>query len=67
HELVAVEDHIPEQPGEIELRVGDIIGIAGNHWDGYSKGMNKRSGATGLYPSYKAIEKWRIVDFPPLS
>ncbi|RCN52096.1 hypothetical protein ANCCAN_01884 [Ancylostoma caninum] len=67
HELVAVEDHIPEHPGEIELRVGDIIGIAGNHWDGYSKGMNKRSGATGLYPSYKAIEKWRIVDFPPLS
>ncbi|KAK6755258.1 hypothetical protein RB195_013935 [Necator americanus] len=67
HDLVAVEDHIPENPEEIELRVGDVIGIAGNHWDGFSKGMNKRTGASGLYPSYKAIEKWRIVDFPTLS
>ncbi|CAJ0589879.1 unnamed protein product [Cylicocyclus nassatus] len=66
HELVAVENYIPEQSGEIELRVGDVIKVAGNHWDGYSKGQNSRTGASGLYPSYKVIEKWRIVDFPPL-
>uniref|UniRef100_A0A0N4WCV6 GT23 domain-containing protein n=1 Tax=Haemonchus placei TaxID=6290 RepID=A0A0N4WCV6_HAEPC len=53
HELIAVEDHVPEQPGEIEMRVGDIIGVAGNHWDGFSKGVNRRTEANGLYPSYK--------------
>ncbi|KAK6044058.1 hypothetical protein COOONC_18437 [Cooperia oncophora] len=67
HELVAVEDHIPERSDEIELRVGDVIGVAGNHWDGFSKGVNRRTDAGGLYPSYKAIEKWRIVDFPTLN
>ncbi|XGW04875.1 hypothetical protein V3C99_015780 [Haemonchus contortus] len=66
HELIAVEDHVPEQPGEIELRVGDIIGVAGNHWDGFSKGVNRRTEANGLYPSYKAVERWRIVDVPSL-
>ncbi|KHJ85581.1 hypothetical protein OESDEN_14688 [Oesophagostomum dentatum] len=67
HELTAVENHVPEASEEIELKVGDVIGVAGNHWDGYSKGVNRRTGAMGLYPSYKAVEKWRIVDFPPLS
>ncbi|KAJ1346892.1 hypothetical protein KIN20_001816 [Parelaphostrongylus tenuis] len=66
HEVVAVENHVPEGDGEIELRVGDVIGIAGNHWNGFSKGQNRRTGDSGLYPSYKVVEKWRIVDFPPL-
>jgi glycoprotein 6-alpha-L-fucosyltransferase len=46
------------------MEVGDIIGIAGNHWDGNSKGSNRRTGKLGLYPSYKAREQWRLVDFP---
>jgi glycoprotein 6-alpha-L-fucosyltransferase len=49
---------------ELDMQVGDSIGIAGNHWDGYSKGTNRRTGKMGLYPSYKAQEKWRIVNFP---
>ncbi|PIO56703.1 hypothetical protein TELCIR_21896, partial [Teladorsagia circumcincta] len=53
HELIAVEEHKPEHPGEIELRVGDVIGVAGNHWDGFSKGVNRRTDENGLYPSYK--------------
>jgi len=66
HDVIAVEEHIPLGPksGELEINVGDSIGIAGNHWDGYSKGTNRRTDQTGLYPSYKAHEKWRIVDFP---
>ncbi|VDP09003.1 unnamed protein product [Heligmosomoides polygyrus] len=53
HEVVAVEGYIPEKSGEIELRVGDIIGIAGNHWNGFSKGKNRRTGDEGVFPSYK--------------
>ncbi|KJH40416.1 variant SH3 domain protein [Dictyocaulus viviparus] len=60
HEVVAVEDHNPERNGEIELRVGDVIGIAGNHWDGFSKGVNRRTGADGLYPSYKVSDNLSI-------
>ncbi|XP_074644328.1 alpha-(1,6)-fucosyltransferase-like [Tubulanus polymorphus] len=57
HDQVAIYSHTPEKPGEIELKVGDEIGIAGNHWDGYSKGTNRRTGKLGLYPSYKVREK----------
>ncbi|CAD6186697.1 unnamed protein product [Caenorhabditis auriculariae] len=67
HEQVAVEAHKPERRGEIELKVGDRIGIAGNHWDGFSKGQNRRTGADGLYPSYKVVEFWRTLDYKALS
>ncbi|XP_078492262.1 alpha-(1,6)-fucosyltransferase-like [Ciona intestinalis] len=65
HEQIAVLDHDPK-PGsqEIELRVGDVVGIAGNHWDGYSKGTNRRTKQTGLYPSYKTKEIFPLVKYP---
>lgn len=43
---------------------GDIVGIAGNHWDGYSKGVNRRTRQNGLYPSYKMEEVVDIAEFP---
>ncbi len=64
HEQVAWLPHKARNTEEMDVAVGDVLGIAGNHWDGFSKGRNTRSGKTGLYPSYKAREKWRIVDFP---
>lgn len=54
----------PESPDEIELRRGDIIGLAGNHWDGYSKGRNHRTDLIGIYPSYKVREINRLADYP---
>ncbi|VDK58441.1 unnamed protein product [Anisakis simplex] len=64
HEQVVVESYQAESKDEIDLEIGDTIGIAGNHWDGFSKGTNRRNGAVGLYPSYKTREKWIIVPFP---
>uniref|UniRef100_A0AC34QQ25 GT23 domain-containing protein n=1 Tax=Panagrolaimus sp. JU765 TaxID=591449 RepID=A0AC34QQ25_9BILA len=64
HEQVAVLSHEAAGNDEITLKVGDRVGIAGNHWDGYSKGSSRRTSQTGLYPSYKTREAWRIVDFP---
>lgn len=49
---------------EIELKVGDLVGIAGNHWDGQSKGVNRRTKSGGLYPSYKVLEKYELVKYP---
>ena len=40
---VAVEDHEPRNNNEIELKTGDLIGLAGNHWNGMSKGTNRRT------------------------
>uniref|UniRef100_A0A0K0CSW3 GT23 domain-containing protein n=1 Tax=Angiostrongylus cantonensis TaxID=6313 RepID=A0A0K0CSW3_ANGCA len=57
HEVVAVENHDPEKVGEIELRIGDVVGIAGNHWNGFSKGHNRRTGDSGFYPSYKVSNR----------
>lgn len=53
HNEIVVERHVAQTNQEIDLEPGDLIGIAGNHWDGYSKGLNRRTGKTGLYPSYK--------------
>ncbi|CAG9534379.1 unnamed protein product [Cercopithifilaria johnstoni] len=64
HEQIVVESYNAESDNEIDLKIGDIIGIAGNHWDGFSKGINRRTGKKGLYPSYKAREKYIILDFP---
>lgn len=54
HQVVALYDHIPKSDTEeIEMKAGDIIGLAGNHWNGFSKGKNMRTQKIGLFPSYK--------------
>lgn len=66
HSQRAVYDH-KARPGnnEIDIAAGDIVGIAGNHWDGYSKGINRRTNKEGLYPSYKVAEIMTVGKFPP--
>jgi glycoprotein 6-alpha-L-fucosyltransferase len=41
-----------------------VIALEGNQWNGFSKGRNQRTNQIGLYPSYKAKEKFTIVDYP---
>lgn len=64
HNMDVVETHVARDFGEIDMEPGDSIGIAGNHWDGYSKGINRRTGKTGLFPSYKTQSKVVIVEQP---
>ena len=56
-------DHLPRTNEEIELKKGDTIKVAGNHWNGYSKGTNLRTGKEGLYPSFKVKEHKVISEF----
>jgi len=63
HNQIALYDHSNPGPAEIAFKKGDILGIAGNHWDGYSKGINRRTKDEGLFPSYKATELVDAVDF----
>ena len=44
-----------------------MVGVAGNHWDGFNKGRNHRTNRVGLYPEYKTKEKLRVVKFPEYS
>nr|CAG4650039.1 EOG090X03KK [Sida crystallina] len=67
HQQVAAYPHRSQKASEISMEVGDVLGIAGNHWDGFSRGTNERTKQQGLYPSFKAVEKYDIVDFPPYS
>ena len=67
HQQSAVMDHKANSREEIELNVGDVLGVAGNHWNGFNKGRNHRAGRVGLYPQYKTREKVKIVDFPTYS
>uniref|UniRef100_A0A131YZ78 Alpha-(1,6)-fucosyltransferase n=1 Tax=Rhipicephalus appendiculatus TaxID=34631 RepID=A0A131YZ78_RHIAP len=64
HNQIAIFNHTARSSEEIDVRVGDTLGIAGNHWDGYSKGVNRRTGRSGLYPAFKAVEKVDSVPFP---
>lgn len=54
HDLRIVEAHHDDGENVMDIKPGDHVGIAGNHWDGYSKGTNRRTGVSGLFPSYKA-------------
>jgi len=64
HQQEAVLGHHQVHHGEIEMDVGDVLGVAGNHWDGFNKGRNHRTNRVGLYPEFKTREKLRIVEFP---
>ena len=64
HQQEAIMAHNAKDREEIDLNVGDIIGVAGNHWNGYNKGRNHANNRIGLYPEYKTKEKLKIVSFP---
>ena len=64
HQQEAVMPHKASDREEISLNVGDVIGVAGNHWNGYNKGRNHANNRIGLYPEYKTKEKIKVVDFP---
>ncbi|RWS16742.1 hypothetical protein B4U79_03486 [Dinothrombium tinctorium] len=63
HNQIAVLSHKVREKDEINFKVGDIIGIAGNHWNGYSKGLNRRTLESGLYPGFKTIEQVKTAFF----
>ena len=61
------EAHLPHKPkdeSELELKIGDLLNSAGNHWDGYSKGKNILNNDVGFYPLYKTKDKIKIAKFP---
>ena len=60
HDHVTVIQHKARNSREIDLRVGDHVGVAGNFWNGSSDGVNRRTGRRGLYPSFKVAND--IVD-----
>ena len=67
HNVEVVEPHTAQNENEIDLVPGDLVGIAGNHWDGYSKGRNQRTGKSGLYPSFKVkdtVVKVKLPTYP---
>ncbi|GAB1606344.1 alpha-(1,6)-fucosyltransferase-like [Argonauta hians] len=64
HNVRAVQRHVAQRREEISFEVGDLIAIAGNHWDGYSKGFHKKTSKSGLFPSYKTTNQVVTVKFP---
>ncbi|EAA01061.5 AGAP001888-PA [Anopheles gambiae str. PEST] len=64
HNREVVLPHEPKNHDEIQIRPGDLVGVAGNHWNGYSKGKNLRTNQVGLFPSFKVNDKIEIVELP---
>lgn len=67
HNVIAIWPHKPKHSGEMSIDRGDLIGVAGNHWNGFSKGHNLRTNQIGLYPSFKVKEKVEVAKFPTYS
>lgn len=67
HNYIAMLPHHPKNDEEIALNIGDLIEVAGNHWNGFSKGRNTRTDRFGLYPSFKVVDKIETVKFPKYS
>lgn len=68
-EQVAILPHKPRSSNELELQVGDMIGVAGNHWNGLSKGTNRRTNKVRilhfLFPHFCFATFYKINIFPP--
>lgn len=64
HNREVVLPHNPKNHDEIHMRKGDLVGVAGNHWNGFSKGKNVRTGQVGLFPSFKVNDKIEVVELP---
>jgi hypothetical protein len=69
----AIRDHFPENKGEIELKVGDIVlflikgnreylGDSANLWNGFMLGKNTRTNKKGKIPSFKVVEYYKKVN-----
>lgn len=67
HNVIAVWPHEPKRNGEMSIATGDLIGVAGNHWNGFSKGRNLRTNQIAFYPSFKVKDKIETAKFPTYS
>nr|XP_049700311.1 alpha-(1,6)-fucosyltransferase isoform X1 [Helicoverpa armigera] len=63
HDRIAVMPN-DGQYQDVPFQVGDLIGIAGNHWNGYGRGTNKRTNINGLIPWYKTADHLVLYPFP---
>ncbi|PAA85849.1 hypothetical protein BOX15_Mlig000795g1, partial [Macrostomum lignano] len=64
-EVTARFAHKARDSSELDLSPGDVIGLAGNHWDGYSLGQSRRLGRNGLFPAYKTELVVRKAEMRP--
>lgn len=64
HNREVVIAHKPRNHDEIHMKPGDLVGVAGNHWDGFSRGTNRRTTQFGIFPSFKVNDKVETVELP---
>ena len=62
HNQRAVISNKAVWPNEFSFERGDTIITEGNHWDGFSKGSDRTTGQSGLYPTYKIEEIVKIAE-----
>jgi len=55
HNFEAAMSHDAANSDEISFKKGDLLGIAGNHWDGYSVATHIATNRKGKFPSYKVF------------
>lgn len=64
HNRQVVIPHKARNHDEMHMQPGDFVGVAGNHWDGFSKGKNTRTNQVGLFPSFKVVDKVETAKLP---
>ena len=51
YDYIAIANHTPRSDTELDIQIGDRIGITGNLLNGYYNGFNRRTKKTGSFPS----------------
>lgn len=64
HNRQVIIPHKSRNHDELQMQPGDLVGVAGNHWDGFSKGKNTRTNQVGLFPSFKVVDKVETAKLP---
>ena len=67
NDVQAIYHYKSRKNDEVDMKPGDRLKIAGNHWDGYSKATSRINQKTGMFPSYLVEKYVHIVDFPDYS
>ncbi|GAB6022445.1 Fuct6p [Chamberlinius hualienensis] len=62
HNQKVLYDHRPRYRNHIKMAKGDIVGLAGNHYNGFSRGINRRTNKHGLFPSFKVEDIIPLFD-----
>lgn len=64
HKMKVILEHTAHNKEELSLKVGDVVKILGNHWNGQAKVIDYKTNREGFIPAYKLEDIYEVAQFP---